>query len=333
MNNSSNFSGISTSEGNSKDKDFWLAVWIVIDMCFVIGVVANILILVVVKRTPSMHSAINVLLCSLAISDLVLLLWPCVGMEVFFYFSKVVKYTGNFGCKFASSIPTIVFVYSFLTVSLIAGERYRALVNAMDSSTRRLTLKNVKYALLVVMIIAMISAVPAAVLLEFDKEDRDSCRLRGSGDIMKALISTYYILFIFVPMIITCYCYFRIVSGVCISKTILKATSASREEVQMRRKLVQTSVLAATAFVLCYAPVGIISILFYLEDVTANVFGMRAIIALYVPMCVKAIINPFLYAFHSTNYRTAVKSMCRCTLTQKRRQALQEVKMNQTICT
>ena len=140
MNNSSNVSKCRTSESCGKGSDFWLGVWIIIDICFVIGIVANILILVVVKRTPSMHSATNIILCSLAVSDLVLLLWPLLAVEMF-HFSKLLNISGNFGCKFVWSIPTIEFVYSFLTVSLIAVERYQALMNAMATSTRRLTLK------------------------------------------------------------------------------------------------------------------------------------------------------------------------------------------------
>ena len=163
----------------------------------------------------------------------------------------------------------------------------------------------------------MVSAIPVALLLEYDEKPRHlSCRFKSSGDILKASTMIYYVFFIFVPIIITCYCYFGIVSVVCISKTILNGISASKEEVKMRKKLVQTSLLAATAFVLCYAPVGIISILFYLEDLTLNVFSEKAIAVMYAPVCIKAIINPFLYAFHSTNYRTAIKSMCGYTLKQ-----------------
>ena len=133
MNNSSSLSKCGTSERRTNDEDYWLGAWIIIVVCFVIGIVANILILVVVKRTPSMHSVTNSLLCNLAVSDLVYLLWPLVALDVFYF-------PGNFSCKFTWSIPTIVFVCSLLTMSLIAVERYQALVNAMASSTLRLTL-------------------------------------------------------------------------------------------------------------------------------------------------------------------------------------------------
>ena len=283
MNNSSSVSKCGTSERRANDEDYWLGAWIIIVVCFVIGIVANILILVVVKRTPSMHSVTNILLCNLAVSDLVYLLWPLVGLNVFYF-------PGNFSCKFIWSIPTIVFVCSLLTMSLIAVERYQALVNAVTSSTLRLTLHNVKYSLLAVWTLAMLGAIPVVVLLEYDecgKKGEEPCRIvKGSNKTLKALTVAYAVLATFVPMTITCYCYIRIVSGVCISKTILSGTSASNEEVQLRTKLVQISVIAAIAFVLCYAPVGIISILFYLDALRPNFFSERATVATYMPGCV-----------------------------------------------
>ena len=312
MNNSSTVCKCGTSERrDGNDEDYRQGVWIFVVVCFVISIGANILILVVVKRTPSMHSVTNILLCNLAVSDLVYLLWPLVGVDTF-------KLSGNFSCKFTWSIPTIVFVCSLLTMSLIAVERCQALVNAMASSTFRLTLHSVKYSLLAVWSLAMLGAIPVVLLLEYDVCGKKggvhtACRIvSGSNMTLKALTVAYAVLVTFVPMIITCYCYFKIVSGVCISKTILSGTSASNEEVQMRTKLVQISVIAATAFVLCYAPVGIIAILFYLDALRPNFFSERATVAMYMPGCVKAVINPFLYAFQSTNHRTAVKSMFRC---------------------
>ena len=295
---------------------FWLVVWVIMIVLFVIGVVAKILILVVVKRTPSMHSVTNVLLYNLAVSDLMYLLWSLLAVAEF-YLIKLNSHVPAFDifCKFYSAILNVLFACSVLTLSLIAVERSQAaLVNTMASKLK-LTSKNVKYIILAVWIIGFASAVPDYVFVTGSVEPKTGqniCRfVKGSIGITKNLAITYVVLLVFVPMKVICFYYFRIIYGIYVSKTILSRNSAGNEETRMRRKLVKISILVTVAFILCFGPSGVISVLFYLELLPQEFFINRAIAVVYVLSFLKPIINPFLYAFQSTNYHAAVKSMFR----------------------
>ena len=282
---------------------------------FVIGVVAKILILVVVKRTPSMHSVTNVLLCNLAVSNLMYLLRSLLAVAEF-YLINLNSHVPAFDifCKFYSAIPNVLFACSVLTLSLIAVERSQALVNTMALKLK-LTSKNVKYIILAVWIIGFASAVPDYIFVTGSVEPKTGqniCRfVKGSVGIMKNLAITYVVLLVFVPMKVICFYYFRIIYGIYVSKIILSRNSAGNEETRMRRKLVKISILVTVAFILCFGPSGVISVLFYLELLPQEFFINRAIAVVYVLSFLKPIINPFLYAFQSTNYHAAVKSMFR----------------------
>ena len=312
--------------GDDANLTFWLVVWVIMMVLFVIGVVANILILVVLKRTPSMHSVTNVLLCNLAVSDLMFLLRPLLDVVV----SYLIELNSpgpvfDIFCKFLFAIPNVLFACSVLTLTVIAVERYQALVNTMASKLK-LTSNNVKYIILAVWIIGFVSAVPDYIFVTGSvdlKTGQNICSfIEGSIGIVKNLTVTFVVLVVFVPMKVICFCYFRIIYGVYVSKTILSINSAGNEETRMRRKLVKISMLATVAFILCFGPRGVITVLFYLELLPEEFFKNRAIVVVYVLSFLKPIINPFLYAFQSTNYHVAIKSMfrSRCCKTRKSKQ-------------
>ena len=182
-----------------------------------------------------------------------------------------------------------------LTLSLIAVERSQAI--------------------LAVWIIGFVSAVPDHIFVTGSAElkigQNTYSFAEGSAGIMKNLKITYVFLLVFVPMDVICFCYFKIIYGVYVSKTILSINSAGNEEIRMRRKLVKISILVTVAFILCLGPAGVITVLVCFDLLPEEVFKNRAIVVTYFLSFLKHTINPFLYAFQSTNYHVAIKSMFR----------------------
>lgn len=305
-----------------KHKVYRLAVTIFISVLFFIGVFSNFLILVVVKRTPSMHSVTNILLCNLAVLDLSVLLWPLVGVVLESLATKrnLSKHTENVICKLGWSVLSLTYLCSILTLTLIAIERYHALVKAITPGfSIRVKRENVKYFLFVLWLLGLNNAIGVAVLSEFkinhngysSKKTENHCINLTDGSLERIKIWTlaYSAVFTSTPIPVVFYCYFKIIYSVFIKKTVLGATSAGREEIWMRKRLVCTSIVAGLAFILFYSPLEIIGILFSLDVLPAIFYSEIAVSVMYFIICLKAILNPFLYAFHSTNYRIAVKTL------------------------
>ena len=182
------------------------------------------------------------------------------------------------------------------------------------SSSFRLTLRTVKYAIIVIWILAFLSVLPMLVLLrskETLEKRKRPCEVKEKTT-WKALLITRIVFFIALPIFLTLYCCYKILYGVYVSKTILNGVSAGNEEVKMKRKLVWTTVLATTAFIVFYAPGGIIPVLKCLELIPRRIVEKPGFRLFYLPICIKAVINPYLYAFQSTNYRAAVKHIFNC---------------------
>ena len=66
--------------------------------------------------------------------------------------------------------------------------------------------------------------------------------------------------------------------------------------------------MATAAFLIFYAPAGFYHVLLALNLLPKNIERAPAVIILYLIIILKALLNPFLYAFQSKNFRQAVKN-------------------------
>ncbi|KAL9988559.1 hypothetical protein ACROYT_G003017 [Oculina patagonica] len=94
------------------------------------GVVGNGVIITIVRKTPSMHTATNYLLMNLAVADLLTLLL-CPGLYDFALTKvRLQGLTGDLVCKLfaGNAVVPITINVAVVTVCTIAVERYLALV-------------------------------------------------------------------------------------------------------------------------------------------------------------------------------------------------------------
>lgn len=91
------------------------------------GVIGNLLVCSVVIRNKQMRTSKNMLIVNLAVSDLVL----CLFTMPFSLVQIITKYwpLGEFMCKAVASLQAISVFVSTITITLIAADRYTAIVN------------------------------------------------------------------------------------------------------------------------------------------------------------------------------------------------------------
>ena len=93
----------------------------------VIGIPANCIIIIIVRKTPSMHTTTNYLLMNLAVADLTTLMF-CPGIYDFSLNNvKISKTVGDLTCKFFAGnavVPVTIRAASFIIVVIAAVERY-----------------------------------------------------------------------------------------------------------------------------------------------------------------------------------------------------------------
>ncbi|KAK7490426.1 hypothetical protein BaRGS_00018405, partial [Batillaria attramentaria] len=117
----------------------------VIWLCCVLG---NIVVLVVMKRSPSLHNRTNLFLCHLAVADLsvglVCIIPNIVHAHMLYWFPGPM---GHFFCKFYSFVEEFSLTVSVLLLVLIATDRYVAIMHPLKA--RRLFTRRRMYAALV----------------------------------------------------------------------------------------------------------------------------------------------------------------------------------------
>lgn len=278
----------------------------------IIGFGGNTLVLLVVKRKRSMHTTTNYLLSNIAAADLLTLLW-CIPGLVLMYTPHPHGILGDFLCKFITMhhVAGITLLVSGITLTVLAIERYKALFYPM-ALRLTLTRKNVKYPIVGIWVFSIAYVVPLFVGETFNQK-LNTCEILWPAE-DQALASIIYwgilACIALIAFVIILFCYFNIIKGLYFTKTICSRGSASSSgshntdnDGAEKRKIVKLLLTVTVVFLVCFIPFCVVSVL--LLD-ARNAFGYK--LSYFLVYCSSSL-NPFIYAFHSTNYREAFRGI------------------------
>ncbi|CAH1990365.1 unnamed protein product [Acanthoscelides obtectus] len=130
---------------------------IIYGITFVLGLTGNSLIIIATFRYRRMKNVTNVLLSSLAMSDLLLIVF-CIPVKV----AKLFSYTwrmGVFICKGVHYMQNLSAICSVLTLTAISLERYYAIVYPMKAKYT-CTLSQAKKIVIVIWILSVVLSIP-----------------------------------------------------------------------------------------------------------------------------------------------------------------------------
>lgn len=313
------------------DQDVAFAV--LYSLIIVIGIPTNCAIITIVRKTPSMHTTTNYLLLNLAVADL-LTLMLCPG-SYDYVLTKVHfdETTGDFLCKvFAgNAVVPITMNAAALTVSLIAVERYLALVKPFEIGLR-LTKKRLPYVIALLWTFSLVSCVPDWLSNTVDSNPHSiyPCKRpwrideysHHEGFIMFTSIS-----FGIVPTILVIFCYFELFRGFFITHTICAAAlqgsgNLALEQHRSKRQLFKLLLWIMLLFCVCTLPFFLFFI--YLTAIDKETVANNRYRLLLIHRTVRFLLiansfcNPLIYAFQSSNYRRGFKRIFSCKLFSQR---------------
>ena len=207
----------------------------------IIALIANLLLIRIVHKKREMHTTTNYLLVSMAVSDVItILLWPL------YYFSFA-----KFVCKF-STLAEISIMVSFNTLTVLAVERYHAILKPFETGLR-LNKDNIKRAIACIWFASLIIRFPEFFLKEWS-ETYSGCigpwteQMNEASKISVAINLTIT----FIQMVVMFFCYGCVIKGLYFSTVVYPETD--RETTSEKKKLVITLTLATTGFVVGYTP-------------------------------------------------------------------------------
>ena len=266
------------------------------------GIVGNIMVLTVVKRTRAMHTTTNFLLANLACSDLTILFWRTPFFFIYSLSWPAVE-VSVFICKFVYNITAITATVCVLTLTLICIERYHALLKPMEIR-RRLTKRSSVYAICAVWVFSIALILPIFSHSTYVPE-KQRCSLEWDSGNLKTNIIILGLVLIVAPFSVMCFCYFRIIYGMYCAKNVCKGPGfGCEEEERARQKIVRGLLTVTFMFALCFIPFGVCSVLYQQEIVSLRAYALVSLL-FYCSSC----LNPINYAYQSSNYRQALKYM------------------------
>ena len=278
-------------------------------LLFVVSLAANTFIGIIVYRTKTLRTPINILIVNMALSDLLypIFLFPKIFVELNTAGHWLVGGPlGHAACKlssFAADVSTLVSIQSLL---LIAVDRFVAVVFPLRSPL--ISSKQCRYFILVIWIVAM--AVHCPYLIAFKVLEYSEglfCRWQRNDIFGEFLSQQTYILGLIVV----------IISLKIKSQKIPGKQSANARERRLKkeRNVLNMSVAIVLVFAVCWLPLSIYALLLHYSSNMAmrSSCGMEyfKIIAFLMARSYCAV-NPCICFIFSGNYRQGLKNLFGC---------------------
>ena len=277
--------------------------WLII----IVGILGNSLVLTVVKMFRSMRTTTNYLLVNVAAADITTLLFTAVHIIT----RSVIASAGrqpsspalSFLCKFIypNSIIIVTLLVTSLTMTILAFERYHALLKPLTMSGR-LTTGNIAYVISAIWLVAIAMVTPIFVSFEHDL-GTGLCSEFISNK-MVIYIDCLFVILTIIPFTVITFCYSQIIYGLYFNNTICNNKSErsdTREETKEKRRLVILLILLTVVFFIAFIPYGILIILDF-NKIKNNNTSLLKHFTQYLTL-LNCSVNPFIYAFQSSNYR------------------------------
>ncbi|XP_038128421.1 trace amine-associated receptor 1-like [Cyprinodon tularosa] len=271
------------------------SLYIFLGLLSVITVLGNILVIISIIYFKQLHTPSNYLIVSLAVTDLL------VGVVVFplsvsFSLSSCLHYRSLF-CKIRDSFDVILSSTSILNLCCISVDRYYAVCQPL---TYRSKINN--SVVLVMIFISWGVSVLVAIGFVIAELNQDKCQDNCFSDAVLEKILAPVISF-YLPVIIMLYIYLRIFLVAQKQARSIQITSKSGESASnTEKKATKTLAIVMGVFLMCWFPFFLCFSFQLLGGVSVMVYESLNWLALSNSM-----LNPFIYAFFYSWFRSAFK--------------------------
>ena len=266
------------------------------------GVIGNVLVIRIVHKTPDMHSVTNYLLANLAVSDVmtILMVWPWMLCTTNGFVKEMENYC------WISVFLFINVVVSSITLTVLAVERYHALLKPLRSGLL-LTTDKAKKIIAVIWIFGVLISLPC-VFLKYRAREIQFCFVTS-----KAFFFLFSAVIVYIPSAVFIFCYGSLIKGLYFDKTIcVMKAEVQDDRIAEKKKLVITFLLASVNFIAGHGP----TILFESLVQIAHTGAIGENIVVETILCFlffcSPCLNPVLYAFRSTSFQQGFQRIIFC---------------------
>ena len=292
-------------------------------LLFVVSLAANTFIGIIVYRTKTLRTPINILIVNMALSNLLFPIFSFPRILVEINTAGYWLVSGPFGqavCKLSLFTGDVSILVSVQSLLLIAVDRFGAVVFPLRSPL--ISSKQCRYFILVIWIVAMAVHCPYLIALKVvEYPEGLFCRWQWNDTFGESLSQQTYILGLilvacYVPLVLISILYFAIALRIKSQKPPGKQSANARERrLKKERNVLNMSVAIVLVFAVCWLPLSIYAFLsLYSSNIAIrSSCGMQYFetIAFLLARSYCAV-NPCICVIFSGNYRQGLKNLIGC---------------------
>ncbi|XP_024424780.2 pyroglutamylated RF-amide peptide receptor [Desmodus rotundus] len=303
-------------------------------LLFALALFGNALVLYVVARSKAMHTATNIFICSLAVSDL-LIAFFCIPVTTL---QNVLDtwLGGAFVCKMVPFVQCTAVVTETLTMTCIAVERHHGLVHPFRMKWRY-THRRAFTMLGVVWLVAVVVGAPMwhvqRLEVKYDflyEKQHPSCLEEWASPVHRKVYTTFVLIILFLlPLGVMLSLYSRIAYELWVRRRVGDSSAIGTMHggevskiARKKKRAVLMMVTVVALFVVCWAPFHAVHMALEYSDFEKDydeVIVQRTLAIVQILGFSNSICNPIVYAFMNENFRkNFLSAACRCVAREPR---------------
>ncbi|XP_006138330.1 neuromedin-U receptor 2 [Pelodiscus sinensis] len=298
-----------------KRSHLFLPMTLVYALIFVVGVMGNLLVCLVILTHRNMKTPTNYYLFSLAMSDLLVLLFG-MPLEVYEMWSNYPFLFGPVGCYFRTALFETVCFAAVLNMATLSVERYRAILHPFRAKLES-TRKRARRIITVLWILSVLFSLPntgthGIVLQHFPNgtlvPGSATCTVVVPMWIYNCIIQVTSFLFYVLPMAVISVLYYLMGLKLRGEKSLEADEMAVSIQRPSRKSVTKMLFVLVMVFAICWAPFHIDRLFFSFvvewTEPLANVFNLIHVVS-GVFFYLSSAVNPIIYNLLSRRFRTA----------------------------
>ncbi|NXJ03919.1 NMUR2 protein, partial [Odontophorus gujanensis] len=302
-----------------KRSHLFLPMALVYSVIFIVGVIGNFLVCLVILKHRNMKTPTNYYLFSLAVSDLLVLLFG-MPLEVYEMWSNYPFLFGPIGCYFKTALFETVCFASILSVTTVSVERYFAILHpfrAKLESTRKRALRTIVVLWVLSVLFALPNMSTHGIMLQYFPNGTlvpgsATCTVVAPMWIYNWIVQITSFLFYVLPMGVISVLYYLMGLRLKGDRSLEAEEISVNVQRPSRKSVTKMLFVLVMVFAVCWAPFHIDRLFFSFvvewTEPLANIFNLIHVVS-GVFFYLSSAVNPIIYNLLSQRFRMAFLSV------------------------
>ncbi|XP_042737723.1 neuromedin-U receptor 2 [Lagopus leucura] len=302
-----------------KRSHLFLPMALVYSVIFVVGVIGNFLVCLVILTHRNMKTPTNYYLFSLAVSDLLVLLFG-MPLEVYEMWSNYPFLFGPIGCYFKTALFETVCFASILSITTVSVERYFAILHpfrAKLESTRKRALRTIVVLWVLSILFALPNTGTHGIMLQYFPNGTlvpgsATCTVVVPMWIYNWIVQITSFLFYVLPMGVISVLYYLMGLRLKGDRSLEAEEMSVNVQRPSRKSVTKMLFVLVMVFAVCWAPFHIDRLFFSFvvewTEPLANIFNLIHVVS-GVFFYLSSAVNPIIYNLLSQRFRMAFLSV------------------------